>query len=285
MGVEALGSSSQTVRFLPAVSTYGVERRGPAVSGGVMALYILRCFLLVLLPVVLARKGDVIEITDDSWRDILRGEWMIKFYAPWCPACQKLQAEWKEFAEWGDDLNVNIAKVDVTDQPGLSGRFIITALPTIYHCKDGVFRKYQGPRTQKDFINFINEKEWESIEPVSSWFGPDSLLMSGMSTLFQLSVWIRNCHNYFVEDVGLPVWGSYIMFGLMTLFLGLVLGLVLVFIADYLCPSKRQRPQGSIYPKLTPEAAKILKELEEEEEEEAGGDSARENLRKRTGKS
>lgn len=252
-----------------------------------MALYVIRCFLLVLLPTVLAKKGDVIEITDDSWRDILQGEWMIKFYAPWCPACQKLQPEWKEFAEWGDDLNVNIATVDVTAQPGLSGRFIITALPTIYHCKDGVFRKYQGARTHKDFINFVNEKEWEKIEAVSSWFSPDSLLMSGMSTLFQLSVWIRYCHNYFVEDIGLPVWGSYIIFGLMTLFLGLVLGLVLVFVADYLCPTKRRQPQGFTYPKkLSPEAAKLLKELEEEEDGEAtGGDRAKENLRKRTGKS
>ncbi|XP_069805426.1 thioredoxin-related transmembrane protein 1 [Dendropsophus ebraccatus] len=249
-----------------------------------MALYSVRCFLLVLLPAVLfAKKGDVIEITDDDWRDILHGEWMIKFYAPWCPACQKLQPEWKEFAEWGDDLNVNVAKVDVTAQPGLSGRFIITALPTIYHCKDGTFRKYQGPRTHKDFINFVNEKEWESLEAVSSWFSPDSLLMSAMSTLFQLSVLIRHCHNYFVEDIGLPVWGSYIIFGLMTLFLGLILGLLLVFVADYLCPTKRARPK-----KLSPEAARLLRELEEEEEEEgrtAGGHSSKDHLRKRTGKS
>ncbi|KAG8540513.1 hypothetical protein GDO81_019149, partial [Engystomops pustulosus] len=100
------------------------------------------------------------------------------------------------------------------------------------------------------------------------------------------------CHNYFVEDIGLPVWGSYIVFGLMTLFLGLMLGLVLVFIADYLCPTKRQRPQGFAYPKnLSPEAARLLKEMEEEEEDQeedgeaAGGDRSKENLRKRLGKS
>lgn len=39
-------------------------------------------------------------------------------YAPWCPACQNLQPEWEKFAEWGEDLEVNIAKVDVTEQPG-----------------------------------------------------------------------------------------------------------------------------------------------------------------------
>ncbi|XP_063804482.1 thioredoxin-related transmembrane protein 1 [Pseudophryne corroboree] len=257
------------------------------------------CLLLLCLlpPALLARRGDVIEITDSTWKDILQGEWMIKFYAPWCPACQKLQPEWEEFAEWGEDLDVNIAKVDVTAQPGLSGRFIITALPTIYHCKDGIFRKYQGSRTHKEFISFINEKEWEDLEPVSSWFSPDSLLMSGMSALFQLSMWIRYCHNYFVEDIGLPVWGSYIVFGLLTLLLGLVLGLILVFVADYLCPTKRQRPQGFMYPKkLTPEAAKLLKELEVEQNEEEDSDddegdetpeddAPKDNLRKRVVKS
>ncbi|XP_009571024.1 PREDICTED: thioredoxin-related transmembrane protein 1, partial [Fulmarus glacialis] len=104
-------------------------------------------------------------------------------YAPWCPACQNLQPEWEKFAEWGEDLEVNIAKVDVTEQPGLSGRFIITALPTIYHCKDGEFRRYQGARTKTDFINFISDQEWKSIEPVSSWFGPSSFLRLSILTL------------------------------------------------------------------------------------------------------
>ncbi|XP_048654551.1 thioredoxin-related transmembrane protein 1 isoform X3 [Marmota monax] len=164
-------------------------------------------------------------------------------YAPWCPACQNLQPEWESFAEWGEDLEVNVAKVDVTEQTGLSGRFIITALPTIYHCKDGEFRRYQGPRTKKDFINFISEKEWKNIEPVSSWFGPGSVLMSSMSALFRLSMYIRTCHNYFIEDLGLPVWGSYTLFALATLLSGLLLGLCMIFVADCLCPSKRHKPQ------------------------------------------
>ncbi|XP_049753895.1 thioredoxin-related transmembrane protein 1 isoform X2 [Elephas maximus indicus] len=202
--------------------------------------------LVVLLwwaPTTHARRSDVRIITDGNWKELLEGEWMIEFYAPWCPACQNLQPEWESFAEWGEDLEVNVGKVDVTEQPGLSGRFIITALPTIYHCKDGEFRRYQGPRTKKDFINFISEKEWKSIEPVSSWFGPGSVLMSSMSALFQLSMWIRACHNYFTEDLGLPVWGSYTVFALATLLSGLFLGLCMIFVADCLCPSKRRRPQ------------------------------------------
>lgn len=204
-------------------------------------------------------------ITEENWRDLLEGEWMLEFYAPWCPACQNLQPEWESFAEWGEDLEVNVAKVDVTDQTGLSGRFIITALPTIYHCKDGHFRRYQGPRTKKDFINFISEKEWQSIEPVSSWFGPGSVLMSSMSALFQLSMWIRTCHNYLTEDLGLPVWGSYTVFALATLFSGLLLGLLMIFVADCLCPSKRYRPPP-YPPKKLSESSQWMKEVEEEQE-------------------
>ncbi|NXR59370.1 TMX1 protein, partial [Rhadina sibilatrix] len=50
--------------------------------------------------------------------------------------------------------------------------------------------------------------------------------MSSMSALFKLSMWIRHAHGYLTENLGIPVWGSYAVFGLATLFLGMVLGLV-----------------------------------------------------------
>ena len=53
-------------------------------------------------------------------------------FAPWCPACRGLQPAWEEFSTWSDDLEVGVAQVDVTESPGLSGRFMVTALPTIF---------------------------------------------------------------------------------------------------------------------------------------------------------
>uniref|UniRef100_A0A2R8MDF1 Thioredoxin-related transmembrane protein 1 n=1 Tax=Callithrix jacchus TaxID=9483 RepID=A0A2R8MDF1_CALJA len=224
--------------------------------------------VLVLLlwgpPWTHGRRSNVRVITDENWRELLEGDWMIEFYAPWCPACQNLQPEWESFAEWGEDLEVNVAKVDVTEQPGTVS-FLVSFASLLFGCKDGEFRRYQGPRTKKDFINFISDKEWKSIEPVSSWFGPDSVLMSSMSALFQLSMWIRTCHNYFIEDLGLPVWGSYTIFALVTLLSGLLLGLCMIFVADCLCPSKRRRPQPYPSKKLS-ESVKPLKKVEEEQE-------------------
>ncbi|XP_054944404.1 thioredoxin-related transmembrane protein 1 isoform X1 [Physeter macrocephalus] len=238
------GGSEEPLRGVRAAAL-AVGRQGAdmAPSGSLKIPVAVLLLLLWGAPWTHGRRSDVRIITDENWRELLEGEWMIEFYAPWCPACQNLQPEWESFAEWGEDLEVNVAKVDVTEQPGLSGRFIITALPTVYHCKNGEFRRYQGPRTKKDFINFISEKEWKSIEPVSSWLGPGSVLMSSMSALFQLSMWIRTYHNYFIEDLGLPVWGSYTVFALATLLSGLLLGLCMIFVVDCLCPSKRRRPQ------------------------------------------
>ncbi|XP_029094736.1 thioredoxin-related transmembrane protein 1 [Monodon monoceros] len=262
-----VGGSAESLREVRvAALVVGGRAADMAPSGSLRIPVAVLLLLLWGAPWTHGRRSDVRIITDENWRELLEGEWMIEFYAPWCPACQNLQPEWESFAEWGEDLEVNVAKVDVTEQPGLSGRFIISALPTVYHCKNGEFRRYQGPRTKKDFINFISEKEWKSIEPVSSWVGPGSVLMSSMSALFQLSMWIRTYHNYFIEDLGLPVWGSYTVFALATLLSGLLLGLCMIFVADCLCPSKRRRPQPYPSKKLLLESSQPLKKVEEEQE-------------------
>lgn len=52
--------------------------------------------------------------------------------APWCPACRALQPIWEDFSGWTEDLEIGVGQVDVTSSPGLSGRFMVTALPTIF---------------------------------------------------------------------------------------------------------------------------------------------------------
>ena len=67
---------------------------------------------------------------------VTSGEWMVKFYAPWCPACRSIEKEWSGLGAWAHNLADGpldgVAEVDVTQAPGLSGRFIITSLPTIF---------------------------------------------------------------------------------------------------------------------------------------------------------
>ncbi|XP_041038653.1 thioredoxin-related transmembrane protein 4 [Carcharodon carcharias] len=183
------------------------------------------------------------HLGDTNWTLILSGEWMLQFHAPWCPACKQIQADWEYLGKSHEELRIRVGKIDVTQEPGLSGRFFVTTLPTIYHAKEGIFRKYHGARTLEDFQSFIKEKKWEAVESISGWKSPSSIVMSGMAGLFRLSVWIRQMHSYLTETLGIPAWGSYIIFAVTTLVAGLLLGLILVLIADCICPPKRQKYQ------------------------------------------
>ncbi|XP_009474483.1 PREDICTED: thioredoxin-related transmembrane protein 4 [Nipponia nippon] len=167
-------------------------------------------------------------------------------YAPWCPACQQIELTWESFAKESEHLDITVGKVDVTQEPGLSGRFFVTTLPTIYHANDGVFRRYRGSRTLEDLQGYVLERKWEAVEPVAGWKSPSSIMMHGMAGLFHLSGWIRQIHSYLTGTLGIHVWISYAIFILATLLIGLFLGLILVLISDCLCPSKsRYRAETS----------------------------------------
>jgi len=192
-------------------------------------------------------KGTLKNIGEDDWSQLLEGEWMVEFYAPWCPACKALQPIWAEFASWSEDLDISVGAVDITDSPGLSGRFMITALPTIFHVKDGVFRQYKSARDREQFISFVEEKKWEAVEAVSSWKAPDSLQMSILSQFFRLSMVLRNIHTSLTEEYGVPVWGSYLLFILATVVIGALLGLLFVCCIDLCCAQK----SGELPPEIT----------------------------------
>merc|ERR1712042_195128 len=196
-------------------------------------------FFAFFLTFYTQASGKLTTINEDNWRELLTGEWMVEFFAPWCPACRGLQPTWEDFAGWSEDLEIGIGQVDVTSSPGLSGRFMVTALPTIFHVKDGVFRQYRGARDKDSFISFVEDKKWTGIEPVSSWKSPDSIQMSLVSYFFKLSMVLRNVHTTLTEDYQMPYWVSYVAFAVATILLGGILGLILVCCIDCVYPPRR----------------------------------------------
>merc|ERR1712002_1432313 len=202
----------------------------------------LSSFILVVCGVkmeediVEGEKSSNLFLTDKNWDQMLEGEWMIKFYAPWCPACRAMEETWERFAEWAAinvEHPVKVGSVDVTAQPALNGRFMITALPTIYHVIKGEFRQYTASRDLQDFKGFVNKEEWKEISPVSSWTSPTSVMMSTISKLFSFSMELKSYHNTLNNDYGFPTWLSMLLFGLLIITVGLLLGMVLVLVSDY----------------------------------------------------
>lgn len=183
-----------------------------------------------------------ITITEDNWAEILEGEWMVAFMAPWCPACRSFKETFNTFSKWSRDLDIQVGVIDVTESPGLSGRFLVTALPSIYHVKNGIFRQYMSSRGEKDLISFVDDKKWKDIEPVSKWTAPDTLQMSLVGTFFKIAMRIRSFYNVMTEEYGIPEWGCYLIFALVTITAGLFIGLLLVCICDLVNPVKQVPP-------------------------------------------
>ena len=53
---------------------------------------ILGLVLITLFIGINVNDAKLVKITENNWeRHLSSGEWMIKFYAPWCPACTRFE--------------------------------------------------------------------------------------------------------------------------------------------------------------------------------------------------
>jgi hypothetical protein len=54
----------------------------------------------------------------------------------------------------------------------------------LFSVHDGVFRQYTGERSLRNLKKYIDNQEWQKTLPVSSYFGPNSILYVNSFTSF-----------------------------------------------------------------------------------------------------
>lgn len=105
-------------------------------------------------------KG-LVELNDKNFGDFTgKGNWLVKFFAPWCGHCQRLAPIWNDLASALEhDESVNIAKLDCTEYRPICKDFDVKGYPTLLWIEDGKkVDKYSGPRTVEDLKAYVENR-------------------------------------------------------------------------------------------------------------------------------
>ncbi|VDD74844.1 unnamed protein product [Mesocestoides corti] len=160
-------------------------------------------------------------------------------YAPWCPSCQLVAPEWKRFAEIAPKHEVKVAEVDCSSEPAVAMIFTITSLPTIFHVKDGVFRNAKGKRKVEELVSFIQNREFELIEPTSWSLPPNAFYMPAVVRFLDLGLSVTKVNKALVNH-GVPASLSILIVGTGVLASGAALGMLILCVCEYFCPPRPQ---------------------------------------------
>lgn len=90
---------------------------------------------------------DIVELNDANWeKSVEEGEKpvMVMFYSTSCPHCQAMEPHFEKYANEFKD-KVVFAKVNVTDNPTIVGRYGIMGTPTFkFFCKGKPIQELVG---------------------------------------------------------------------------------------------------------------------------------------------
>ncbi len=139
--------------------------------------------ILLLVFVAFASATDIITLDSSNFEKLTQaasgattGDWLIKFYAPWCGHCKAMQPAFEETAT-ALKGEVNVAEVDASVERQLGSRFEIRGFPTLVFLSQGKVVKYKGPRTADALMEFSRggwkdpHYEQENVPAEMGYFG------------------------------------------------------------------------------------------------------------------
>ncbi|OZJ01722.1 hypothetical protein BZG36_05181 [Bifiguratus adelaidae] len=153
-----------------------------------------------VIAVVTETNPPVLELTDATFSQALQthDEVFVDFYAKWCGTCKRLEPEFTAAAEqMSGKSNVQFAKVDIDENPGLAGQFFITRLPTLYHIRNNEVRRVPVSLRRYEITKFVRESEWQDIKPWNRLFSPLSIIGSAVFYFATFVKWLSTMPYWF----------------------------------------------------------------------------------------
>ncbi len=111
-------------------------------------------------------KGRPIELNPESLAELekeskgdTKRTYLLLFYAPWCPYCQRIMPTYAEAAQQLPRKfpDLFVGQIDASKYRSEGNRFGVRGYPSIYHLANGETYKFHGQRTVDDFGNFVEE--------------------------------------------------------------------------------------------------------------------------------
>ncbi|XP_047534884.1 protein disulfide-isomerase TMX3-like [Vanessa atalanta] len=153
--------------------------------------------LIFLLGLTGTSSSRVLELSD-KFIDISNdGVWFVKFYAPWCAHCRRMEPIWAHVAQSLYNTPIKVAKVDCTRFTAVATHFKVRAYPTIMFIKGEFRHVYSGERVEDDMVNYAMRMAQPAVQKVSH---ADSL------------GYLKETHNVFFGYIGKqhgPLWEMF----------------------------------------------------------------------------
>ena len=143
--------------------------------------------------------SKVLEVSDKFLPLRHDGLWLMKFYAPWCGHCKKLEPVWKHVAQSLGDTPIRVARVDCTRFPAVATEFNIRGYPTIMFLKGDSVYTYEGDRTREDIVAFARRMSGPPVKHLTSPGELSSAMLNNVIFIYSGSV-DHPLYSQFVEN-------------------------------------------------------------------------------------
>ncbi|GFX98316.1 uncharacterized protein TNCV_4909591 [Trichonephila clavipes] len=166
-----------------------------------------------------------IEILDDNYDQIQKGQWLIGFFDKETKESMQLEKDWEVFALKCKEQDINVGRIFAPQNPALYVRFLVTVFPKVFFIKNGVAHEVKQAN-RHGLIDLIDKKKWAELKPVNFLNNPFSVQMSLLSHLFVHAVNLYNYEDAIVKKFVPFSSATDICFGLTFIIVGTSLGLL-----------------------------------------------------------